>query len=162
VNIVDLFDPNCMTMGLSATEKWGAIAELAALLHAAGRLSSLPDYLNAVREREAQVSTGVGMGVGIPHGKSSAVVSPSIAFGRSSSGVDFAAIDGEPVHLVFLLAVPESYGNREYMRALADLARLLVHETFRDGLLAATSVEEVMAVLQHARLQKGEEAGQED
>jgi len=151
-----------MTMDLSAADKWEAIAELAGLLETAGRLTSLPEFLAAVREREALVSTGVGMGVGIPHGKSPAVRTPSIAFGRSHHGVDFAAIDGEPVQLLFLLAVPESLGNREYMRALADLARLLVHETFRESLLAATSVEEVMAVLQHARLQKGEDAQQDN
>ena len=149
-------------MDLSAVDKWGAIAELAGLLDSAGRLSSLPGFLSAVREREAQVSTGVGMGVGIPHGKSPAVFAPSIAFGRSHHGVDFAAIDGEPAYLIFLLALPDSLGNREYMRALADLARLLVHETFREGLLTATTVEEVMAVLQHARLEKGDGPPQDD
>lgn len=147
MKIVELFYPSCMTMNLRASNKWDAIAELAGLLFDNGRLSSLQEYLAAVYEREKQVSTGVGMGIAIPHGKSSAVLLPSVAFGRSRSGIDFDAIDGNRVYLVFLLAIPASFSDREYLQTLARLARLLVHESFQTKLLSATSPEEILQVI---------------
>jgi len=150
MRIAELFDPDCMTMDLQATDKWGAIAELAALLVPGGRISSLEQYLQAVREREAQVSTGVGMGIGIPHGKSDAVLLPTIAFGRSWPGIAWDSIDEQPVYLLFLLAVPASYGDREYMQTLAKLARLLVHETFRQKLMAARTKPEILSAIQES------------
>lgn len=141
---VDLFLPECMSMDLQASTKWGAIHELAVLLEAAGRLNSVDAFEQAVRQREDEVSTGVGFGIGIPHGRSSAVRKSSIAFGRSRAGIPFDAIDGEPVHLVFLLAIPETMDDREYLGALSRLARWIVHEEFRNGLMSAESIEDVM------------------
>ena len=157
MQIVELCSPAWMTMDLQAKDKEGAIQELATLLLHSDRISSLEPYVEAVREREEQVSTGVGMGIGIPHGKSSAVVLPSIAFGRSQQGVDFDAIDNQPVYLVFLLAVPASFGDREYMKTLARLARLLVHESFREKLMNASSKEDVLAAIHtvEARFEQG-------
>jgi PTS system fructose-specific IIC component len=150
MKIVELFHPSCMTMDLQATNKWDAVAELANLLFQNGRLSSLQDYLTAVYEREKQVSTGVGMGIAIPHGKSPAVLVPSVAFGRSRSGINFDAIDGMPVYLVFLLAIPASFSDREYLQTLARLARLLVHESFQTKLLSSVSPVDVLKVIQES------------
>jgi fructose-specific phosphotransferase system IIA component len=160
MQIVELCHSEWMTMDLQATDKEAAIQELASLLLRSHRISSLDEYIQAVREREAQVSTGVGMGIGIPHGKSPAVLLPSIAFGRSQGGVDFDAIDGEPVYLVFLLAVPSSFGDREYMKTLARLARLLVHESFREKLMAASSKEQVLAAIQESEAKSRREEAQ--
>ena len=148
IQIVDLCNPAWMTMDLQAVSKEEAIQELARLLLENNRISSLDEYVEAVHEREAQVSTGVGMGIGIPHGKSPAVKIPSIAFGRSQQGVDFDAIDGQPVFMVFLLAVPSSFNDHQYMKTLARLARLLVHEDFRKKLMEASSKEEVLTAIQ--------------
>jgi PTS system fructose-specific IIC component len=153
MRIVDLFDPAWMTMDLQAADKWDAITQLAGLLQQHGCISSLQAYLQAVREREEQVSTGVGMGIAIPHGKSDAVLTPAIAFGRSQAGLDFGSIDDEPAFLVFLLAVPSSFGNREYMQTLARLARLLVHESFQVKLMDAQSSDQVLRVIQEAEKQ---------
>lgn len=153
MRIVQLFNPSWMTMDLQAATKWAAIAELATMLLQAGHLSSLEEYLQAVRQREEQVSTGVGMGIAIPHGKSDAVLTPAIAFGRSQAGLDFGSIDSEPAHLIFLLAVPSSFADREYMQTLARLARLLVHDSFQKRLMHAASKEGVLSAVQEAEVE---------
>lgn len=150
MRIAELFTPECMRMDLCAQGKWEAIEELAGMLFDSGRISSVEDYVEAVREREAQISTGVGMGIGIPHGRCAAVQIPSIAFGRSRRGIEFDAIDEEPVALVFLLAVPSSLPDREYMQTLARLARLLVHESFREKLLAASATQDVLTAIEES------------
>ena len=147
----DLFLPECMTMDLQAANKWEAIRELAGLLLKAGRISSVEQYEQAVVEREQEVSTGVGFGIGIPHGRSAAVLRSSIAFGRSKKGIPFHAIDHQPVQLVFLLAVPQAMGDKEYLAALSRLARMIVHEEFRSRLLQAETVEDVLQALEEAR-----------
>jgi fructose-specific phosphotransferase system IIA component len=157
MRIVDLFDTQWIQMDLRAKDKWEAIQELGMLLHQGGQVTSLETFLSDVRAREDLGSTGVGKGIGIPHGKSSAVVSPSIAFGRSGSGIEFDSIDGDKVHLVFLLAVPEGTSDQDYMRTLARLARLLVHEEFVHGILAAGSPEEVLAAIARGERQGSKE-----
>jgi fructose-specific phosphotransferase system IIA component len=144
---VDLFLPECMTMDLKAGDKQEAIHELTQLLFKAGRISSVEAFEEAAWQRENEVSTGLGFGIGIPHGKSAAVLKSSIAFGRSKNGIPFEAIDGEPVKLVFLLAVPETMDDREYLGALSRLARWMVHEEFRSGLMKAETVEDVLRAL---------------
>ncbi len=151
MRIVDLFIENCMEMDLQARSKDEAIHELSLLFLSAGRIESLEVFEEAVHQREAQVSTGVGFGVGIPHGKSPAVLQPSIAFGRSQEGIEFTAIDQAPVRLVFLLAIPETVNDKEYLQTLAELARLIVHEDFRQQLLAAKTKEDVRNVLENYR-----------
>ncbi len=148
---VDLFLPECMTMDLQASNKWEAIRELAQLLQQAGRIDCVETFEQAVVEREKRVSTGVGFGIGIPHGRSAAVLKSSIAFGRSRKGLPFNSIDRQPVELVFLLAVPESMADREYLDALSRLARLIVHEEFRSRLMQAQTVQDVLQALQDAR-----------
>ena len=147
MGIAELFLPECMTMDLQASTKWEAIRKLSMLLLDAGRIASVEAFEQAVVVREQEVSTGVGFGVGIPHGKSSSVLKPSIAFGRSNTGIPFDAIDEQPVQLVFLLAVPELIDDREYLSNLAKLARLIVHEDFRQKLMEAGSIEDVLNTL---------------
>ncbi len=143
MGIVDLLTLDCMTIDLQARNKWEAIHELSLLLLAAGRIKSADEFVEAVHQRENEVSTGVGFGIGIPHGKSSSVLKPSIAFGRSNEGIEFDAIDGQPVRLVFLLAIPDTVDDKEYLNTLAKLARLIVHEDFRQKLLGAETLEVV-------------------
>jgi PTS system fructose-specific IIA component len=85
--------------------------------------------------------TGLEGGIGIPHARSPHVAMPSVAFGRSSAGVDFGAADG-PAHLIFLIAAP-SGGDADHMTILAALARRLVHASFREALLEAADPQEV-------------------
>ncbi|HEY8394335.1 MAG TPA: fructose PTS transporter subunit IIA [Thermaerobacter sp.] len=141
-----LLDESLVTLELEATERAAAIRELAGLLHRAGKLVDVEEYVAAVMAREALGSTAVGLGVAIPHGKSAAVRQAAVAFGRSRTGVDFAAPDGRPVDLVFLIAAPEA-AHDLHLQALARLARRLMHDEVRAALRQARTAGEVVRAL---------------
>jgi fructose PTS system EIIA component len=105
---------------------------------AADRVTDREAALEALFAREAETTTGVGKGIGIPHAKTDAVSQPTIVFARSEAGVDFDAMDDEPATLLFLLLVPES-GGEEHLALLSSLSRALMHDDVRDRLHEADS-----------------------
>ena len=107
------------------------------------------DLLRAVREREAVLSTGIGHGVAIPHGKSSAVNDLRMAAGRSAEPVDFDALDGEPVSLFFLLVGPESAAG-PHIKALSRISRLVRKDEVREKLVGARDAAEFLDALREA------------
>ena len=107
------------------------------------------DLLRAVREREAVLSTGIGHGVAIPHGKSSAVNDLRMAAGRSAGPVDFDALDGEPVSLFFLLVGPESAAG-PHIKALSRISRLVRKDEVREKLVKARNAAEFLDALREA------------
>lgn len=107
------------------------------------------DLLRAVREREAVLSTGIGHGVAIPHGKSSAVNDLRMAAGRSAGPVDFDALDGEPVSLFFLLVGPESAAG-PHIKALSRISRLVRKDEVREKLVGARDAAEFLDALREA------------
>jgi PTS system fructose-specific IIA component len=119
------------------------------LIDSNGRVADREAALEALYAREEQTTTGVGMGIGIPHAKTDAVERPSIAFTRSSEGVDFGSMDDEPAKLLFMILVPES-GAEEHLDILSTLSRTLMHDETRDGLYEASSPAEVQDVLREA------------
>jgi fructose-specific phosphotransferase system IIA component len=143
VDISLLINQDAITLELEAKDKSSAIDELAGLLEKSGKLRSKSEYVEAVHARESMVSTAVGFGIAIPHARSSSVINASVAFGKST-GFQWDDTENEPIRLVFLLAVPEKNTSTEYMAMLASLARMLVHEDFRQSLLKATTKEEVL------------------
>jgi PTS system nitrogen regulatory IIA component len=97
-------------------------------------------------EREKLGSTGIGQGVAIPHGKSDATQNLVGALGVSKRGVEFEALDGEPVHVIFLLVAPhESQG--QHLKALSRISRLLKDKFFRQALKEAKSVQEIEKII---------------
>ncbi|WP_121741900.1 PTS sugar transporter subunit IIA [Natronorubrum halophilum] len=104
----------------------------------AGRVTDRETALEALLAREAETTTGVGMGIGIPHAKTDAVSEPTVVFARSSTGVDFDAMDGEPATLLFMLLVPAE-GGEEHLELLSSLSRALMHDDVRDRLHEAES-----------------------
>lgn len=138
--------PQLVTLDLRATSRDEAIEELAQLLVADGRVTDLPTYLAAVRAREDQGSTGMGLGIAIPHAKSPAVARTGLAVARSATGVDFGSDTGERSQLLFLIAAPEGSGD-EHITLLSRLARRLVHAELRTALLGARSAEEAVQLL---------------
>ena len=111
-------------------------------MHAQGRVTDLEVFLADVRAREQQMPTGLEGGIGIPHARSDAVTEPTVAFGRSTAGVDYGAADG-PAHLIFLIAAPTGGGDA-HLKVLAALARRLVHASFKDALLQAGDAQDVV------------------
>ena len=128
------------------TAKNSVIAALAGRLAATGRASDADALTAAVLEREAKSATGLPGGIAIPHARSEAVTTPSLGFARLSPKADFGAPDG-PADLVFLIAAPEGAGG-DHMKLLTALARALVRPDFVASLRAASSAEEVIALVE--------------
>ena len=127
-----LITPEMIDLDLVAGDRAAATRSLAERLAAAGRVSDLDGFQADVAAREQQMPTGLEGGIGIPHARSAHVTAPSLAFGRTTAGVDFGADDG-PAHLIFLIAAPDG-GGSDHMTILAALARRLVHASFREAL----------------------------
>lgn len=146
-SIEDLTNPSLVSVNLAAIERRAAIQELAKLLEADGRVTDVPAYVDAVWAREEETGgTGMESGIAIPHAKSPAVARPSVAFGRSETGVDFGAEDGSTADLIFLIAAPEGADDL-HVRVLSRLARRLIHEEFRTALREAGSPEAVYDII---------------
>ncbi len=140
--MTSLISTSLVDLALEAGDKDAATARLAELMQAQGRVTDLDVFLADVRAREQQMPTGLEGGIGIPHARSDAVTEPTVAFGRSTSGVDYGAADG-PAHLIFLIAAPAGGGDA-HLKVLAALARRLVHASFKDALLQAGDAQDVV------------------
>ena len=129
-------------------DKAAVIRALAARVAQEGRATDPEALFNDAWAREEKDETGLPGGIAIPHAKSSAVVTPSLAFARLKPGVDFGAPDGS-ADLVFLIAAPEGAAEA-HLAVLSKLARSLMQDDFTSGLRAATSAEEVVAIVRDA------------
>ncbi|ELZ06041.1 PTS sugar transporter subunit IIA [Natrialba asiatica] len=130
-------------------DKRGYIEFLLDLLVGAGRVEDRETALQALLAREEETTTGVGMGIGIPHAQTDAVTEPSVAVTRSDDGVDFGAMDDEPARLLFMILVPES-GADDHLAILSTLSRALMHDEVRQNLYDAETPDDVQAVLKEA------------
>ncbi|MGL4336968.1 MAG: PTS sugar transporter subunit IIA [Turicibacter sp.] len=130
-----LFDVKYMDLELITTEKLSTIKHLASLL--TDRVSDVDGYIKDVFTREAMSTTGIGDGVAIPHAKSAHVLVPTVVVGKSVQGIEWESLDELPVHLVFMIAVPENAGN-DHLKILQKLAVGLMDDDFREELLTVT------------------------
>lgn len=145
--IDDLTGTELVITDLASADAPGAIRELAERMASAGRVTDVDTYVGAVVAREQETGgTGMGSGIAIPHAKSAAVVRASVAFGRSSDGVDFGSEDGTKADLVFLIAAPPGADDL-HVTLLSRLARRLVHASFRDALREAPTVDAVIEII---------------
>lgn len=144
----DLLTPERIKIPLAARSKDELLRELVGVVADAGK-GDREDVLRAVREREAVLSTGIGHGVAIPHGKSAAVNELRMAAGRVAEPVDFDALDGQPVSLVFLLVGPESAAG-PHIKALSRISRIVRRDDVRERLIAARNAHEFLQALQEA------------
>ncbi len=145
----ELLPPGRVRIPLAGATKDDLLRELVEVLHAAGEVGDASEVLRAVREREAVLSTGIGNGVAIPHGKSAQVTSLAMAAGVTREPVDFEALDGRPVSLFFLLVGPESAAG-DHVKALSRISRLVRSDAFRRRLAEVASPEEFHQVLTEA------------
>lgn len=143
--LTDLITPQQIKIPLEGRTKEELLAELVAL--ATGNDPAVIDaVLRAVQDREAVLSTGIGHGVAIPHGRSPAVDKLRLAAGVTDVPVDFDALDGQPVRLLFLLIGPDSAAGA-HIKALSRISRLVRRDDMRDSLMAADSAEEFYQIL---------------
>lgn len=147
MKIMDFLNKKAISVDVKSTDKEGIIRELINLLANAADIKDKEDLVKSVLGREALGSTGIGQGVGIPHAKSQNVKELVAAFGLSKSGIDFDSLDGEPVHIFFLLLAPEESAG-PHLKALARISRMLKDKYFRELLKKAKDANEVLRVIQ--------------
>ncbi|MFZ4574539.1 MAG: PTS sugar transporter subunit IIA [Phycisphaerales bacterium] len=146
MNLLDILSLDCIRAPLVATEKRAVINELVDLLAGANRVQDAAGLKDAVWTREQTRTTGIGVGLAIPHGKSAGMTSLAMAIGKPSKPIDFEAIDGQPVRLVILLASPPDRTG-DHIQALARISRLMTMDEFRERIYSATSPAEIYDLL---------------
>lgn len=137
---------NLIELDLKSTTIQEVIQEISDLLANSEKVGSSEEVMKTLLDREELASTGIGFGVALPHARSKSVRGLTIAFGRSEKGIDFAAIDHNPVHLFFAIVVPESAVNT-HLTALGKLSYLLKDKENRELLLNATFPQEVLDLM---------------
>ncbi|MFL2121408.1 PTS fructose transporter subunit IIABC [Marinilactibacillus psychrotolerans] len=145
MQINDLLRKDLMILDLQATEKEAAIDEMIGRLSEKNVISDKETYKEGIMQREAQTSTGLGDGVAMPHSKNKAVKEPAVLFAKSSKGVDYESLDGQPTHYLFMIAAPEG-GNDLHLQVLASLSRKLVNPEVLEQLDQASTPEDVQAI----------------
>jgi PTS system nitrogen regulatory IIA component len=149
VKITDFLREKAISVELQAKDKEGVIREMVQLLVKAGEIKPADEekIVPVLLAREALGSTGIGQGVGIPHGKSNVVRQLVGAFGISRRGVNFDSLDGETAQIFFLLLAPEDSAG-PHLKALARISRLLKDRYFRDSLKEAKDEKQVVKIIQ--------------
>src|SRR3989338_7640557 len=146
MKIVDFLNDRAILADMKAVNKEEAIRELVDTLAKAEGIRSKEDLVKVLLSREALGSTGIGQGVGIPHGKTNAVKKLTAAFGVCHHGVNFEALDGEPVYLFFLLVAPED-SSGPHLKGLARISRLLRDKFFREALKQNTDEKAILKLI---------------
>ena len=148
MKILDILEKEAILADLKARDKKGVIEELVAPM---ARISGIEDdrLVRVLLDRERLGSTGIGGGIGIPHGKLKDLDRLILGFGVSRRGIDFESMDGMPTHIFFLLVTPEN-STGLHLKLLAQISRILKNETFKERLLAASHPSEVVeAIKEH-------------
>lgn len=146
MNISTLLNERLILPNLTSTTKQHVMAEVVEHLAAVQTGINAGELLKALLEREKLGSTGIGNGIAIPHGKLAGLSDIILVFARSTGGVPFEAIDGKPIHLIFLLVAPAS-STGGHLKALARLSRLLKNDEFRQALLSAPTASDIMKTI---------------
>ncbi|PIQ88982.1 MAG: PTS fructose transporter subunit IIA [Candidatus Omnitrophica bacterium CG11_big_fil_rev_8_21_14_0_20_42_13] len=146
MKIMDFLNEKAICANLKAQDKEGVIRELVDLLFKAGVIKDKDEMISTLLARESLGSTGIGQGIGIPHGKSDKVKELVAAFGLSRKGVKFDSLDGEPAYIFFLLVAPEESAG-PHLKALARISRFLKDKYFRDLLKGAQDEKEIVKVI---------------
>ena len=150
MTLANLLSESQIIPEMASKERWEAIRELVDLLVEAGKVdkSDREDVLECIRQREETMSTGIGFGIAIPHASSAQVGEVVAAFGRSTSGIPFESLDGEPVNFIVLFVVPKDQ-FQTHLRTLAAIAKFLNDKTVREELSKAPSSAAILQVFEN-------------
>jgi len=146
IKILDLLSPSAIVPELKANTKKAVLEELVGILVKDNKVQSVDGAVQILMEREKLGSTGIGQGIAIPHAKSDQAKTVVAAFGLSKKGIAFDALDGDPVHIVFLLIAPPD-AAATHLKALARISRMLKDKFFRQSLREAKSTEELLRLI---------------
>ncbi len=156
MKIRDLLAVESIDLNGKVTGKNEALDAMVALMAKSGKINDVEKYRKGVYAREEEGTTGIGEGIAIPHCKSDVVSKPGLAAMVIKDGVDFDALDGEKVSLIFLIAAPNTEDN-VHLDVLSKLSVLLMDENFTSGLRNAKTVEEFLSVIDRAEAEKDAE-----
>jgi mannitol/fructose-specific phosphotransferase system IIA component (Ntr-type) len=149
MNLGDILAREQIVPELQATNRWEAIDELLNTLVACGKIKAehRPAIAAVVKKRETSMSTGIGFGIGIPHASTDLIYEVVGALGRSRGGVNFDALDNQPVNLVMLFLVPQGQFQK-HLHTLANIAKLLHKKEFRQSLEEAADADTMLKIIQ--------------
>lgn len=146
----DILEKDQIITELRAANRWEAIDELIGRLAETGKIK--PEHRDqiaaVVKKRETSMSTGIGFGIGVPHASTELISEVVGAFGRSRTGVQFDALDNQPVNLVMLFLVPQGQFQK-HLHTLANIAKLLHNKDFRTALENAPDAETMIKIIKH-------------
>ena len=151
MDLADILSKDQIVTELHAADRWEAIDELIGNLVDTGKIK--PEHRDSisavVRTREHSMSTGIGFGIGIPHASTDQIQEVVGALGRSLTGVNFEALDNQPVKLVMLFLVPQGQFQK-HLHTLANIAKLLHRAEFRKALEVAPDAETMLAIIKES------------
>jgi PTS system nitrogen regulatory IIA component len=145
MKILDALPKEAILVNLKAVDKKGVLEELVNPIAEIAGINR-EELVKVLMERERLGSTGIGEGIGIPHGKFKGLESLILGFGRSQKGVDFDSMDGLPAHIFFLLITPEN-STGLHLKLLARISRILKNDLFKEKLLRARNRDEVYSII---------------
>ena len=145
MKIVEFLKPELIIEEIQGKNKYEVLEEFSHCIENVQGLKA-DKVIHVLIEREKLGSTGIGDGVAIPHGKLHDLEHLICCFGRSRQGIDFEAIDGNPVHLIFLLLAPENSAGT-HLKALAKISKILKDPAFRQQLLEAENAEKIYQII---------------
>jgi len=152
MELADFLTKEQVVTDLKASDRWEAIEELIDLLVDSGQIK--PDHresiVSIVKKRETSMSTGIGFGIGIPHASTDLIDNVTGAFGRSKDGVNFDALDNQPVNLVMLFLVPQGQFQK-HLHTLAKIAKMLHKKEFRKSLEDAEDAAEMYQIIRSSQ-----------
>ncbi len=146
MTLFDLISEKTILIGLRGTTKREIIEELVNAIEVGNHISDRGRVLESVLQRESIMSTGIGHGIAIPHGKSDAAKKLSGVLGIKREGVDFESLDGQPAYIFFLLVSPVDVSG-PHIKALARISRLLKGEDFRKALIQGQTPQDILAII---------------
>ena len=155
MTLADILSKEQIITQLKAKNRWEAIDELVDSLEKCGKIK--PEHreqiAGVVKKRETSMSTGIGYGIGMPHASTDLISEVVGIFGRSAEGVNFDALDNNPVHLVMLFLVPQGQFQK-HLHTLASIAKLLHNKEFRIALQTAPDAEAMYGIIKSHSLKK--------
>tara|TARA_B100000700_G_C14748119_1_gene716200 strand:+ start:305 stop:832 length:528 start_codon:yes stop_codon:yes gene_type:complete len=148
MELADFLKKEQILTDLKASDRWEAIEELIELLVVNGQIKAVDReaIISVVKKREASMSTGIGFGIGIPHASTDLIDNVTGAFGRSKGGINFEALDNQPVNLVMLFLVPQGQFQK-HLHTLAKIAKVLHKNEFRKSLQEAEDEAEMYQII---------------
>ncbi len=145
-NVIDFTNVSYIKK-LESQDKFAVIEELARVFEGTGVCGDADELVKALIEREQMMSTGIGFGIAIPHAKIKSVKEMAFAIGITPEGIDFDSMDGEPVHLIILVAAGEKQ-HKEYLRLLSNIMAVIKQDEVKEKIINSDNPETILEILQ--------------